>query len=172
MARKDLPEIWREKRSLYGPTREMHRLQHRIDQMFEDFFNLPSSTELFSSAPMLDEGFTPLCDCDETDTHYLLNFDLPGVKKDEVKIDLKDNQLSVSGERKSESKSKQGRERFYGSFYRSFTLPSNIDADKIEANFENGVLQVSIPKTEVSPGKQIPIKEGKMLTSKSEKETK
>jgi len=171
MVLKDLlPEIWRGKKSLYNPTREMHRLQHKIDQMFEDFFNMPSSSERFF--PELGEGYTPLYDCDETDTHYLLNFDLPGVKKDDVKIDLKDNQLSVSGERKGESKSRQGRERFYGSFYRSFTLPSNIDANKIEANFENGVLQISLPKTEISPGKQIPIKEGKLLESKSEKKTK
>jgi HSP20 family protein len=164
MAIKDLlPEIWHRKRSLYNPTREMHRLQHKIDQMFEDFFNMPFSSERFLSEPMLGEGYTPLCDCDETDTHYLLNFDLPGVKKDDVKIDFKDNQLTISGERKGESKSQQGRERFYGSFYRSFTLPSNINADKIQANFENGVLQISIPKIEISPGKQIPIKEGKLI---------
>lgn len=173
MTRKDLlPDIWRGKRSLYSPAREMHHLQHRIDQMFEDFFNMPYSSEHFLSEPMLAERYAPLCDCDETDTHYLLNFDLPGVKKDEVKIDFKENQLTVSGERKGESKSRHGRERFYGSFYRSFTLPSNIDADKIEANFENGVLQISIPKTEISLGKQIPVREGKLLESKSEKEKK
>lgn len=161
-----LPDVMHGKKSLYNPHREMHRLQHRIDRMFEDFFSTPFSSERFFLEPILNEGYTPLCDCDETDTHYLLNFDLPGVKKADVKIDFKDNQLSVSGERKGESKSGQGRERFYGSFYRSFTLPSNINADKIEANFENGVLQISIPKTEISSGKQIPIKEGKLLESK------
>lgn len=172
MASKDiLPVTWRGKQHLWDPTREMHRLQHQIDQMFEDFFNISSPSEQFFRESLQKQGFTPFCDTDETDSHYLLSFDLPGVKKNDVKIELTDNQLSIAGERKGESKRKESSERFYGSFYRSFTLPSNVDPDKIEASFEDGVLQISIPKTQISPGKQIPIKEGKLLSSKSEKGT-
>jgi HSP20 family protein len=145
MAHRNLPEVWHEKKSLYKPN--------RMDQIFEHFLS-----QHFFSEPLLRAEFTPLCDCDETDSNYLLNFDLPGVKNNDVKVEIKDNQLSVSGERKSESKNKEGYEKSYGSFYRSFTLPSNIDSDKIEAHFENGVLKVSIPKKEKSSGKQIPVK--------------
>lgn len=170
MASKDiLPVTWRGKQHLWDPNREMHRLQHRIDQMFEDFFNISNPSEQFFRDSLQTQGFTPFCDTDETDSHYLLSFDLPGVKKNDVKIELTDNQLSIAGERKGESKRKESSERFYGSFYRSFTLPSNVDPEKIEASFEDGVLQISIPKTQISPGKQIPIKEGKLLSSKSEK---
>jgi HSP20 family protein len=107
---------------------------------------------------------------DETNTHYLMSFDLPGVKKEDVKIDLQENQLIVSGERKEETQGQGGsRERFYGAFSRSFTLPQNVDASKVEANYENGVLQIALPKTAVTTtGKQIPIKEGKLISQKKE----
>lgn len=168
MAIKDfLPDIWCEKRT-YSPSRELERLHRSIDQMFEGFFNMPTARDFFSKSHM-DEEYIPMCDCDETDTNYLISFDLPGVKKEDVKIDLKDNQLTVSGERKGETKSKKARERFYGSFYRSFTLPSKVEADDVEAKFENGVLQISIPKTKSPPGKQIAIGEGNFQESKKEK---
>lgn len=156
-----LPERWRE-RTGGSSNKEMHHLRHRIDQMFEDFFNMP-----MRGSSMFEKGYAPFCDCEETSTHYLVSFDLPGVKKDDVKIDLNNNQLTISGERKS----RQGHESHYGSFYQSFTLPANIDPEQIEANFENGVLQIAIPKTKTSTGKQILIKEGKLLENK-EKEKK
>lgn len=169
-----LPEAWRGTRALSKPAREMHRLQHRIDQVFDEFFHTSFPKDLFMSEPLLRGEYLPVCDVDETETHFMLSFDLPGVKREDLKIDVHENQLSVSGERKEESKTRHSRERYFGSFFRSFTLPSNIDADGIEAQYENGELTISIPKKKVasSSGKQIPIKEGKSLESKSTKKVK
>ncbi|MGK5085489.1 Hsp20/alpha crystallin family protein [Bdellovibrionota bacterium FG-1] len=172
-----LPSAWRGERSVWNPMREMNRLQRRMDRMFQEFLPESFSSMTSPAGDLLsaDENieFTPACDIAETKSHYLVTFDLPGMKKSDVKIDLQDNQLTVSGERKHEThEEEQGRvsrERYYGAFCRAFTLPSKVNADKVEANYENGVLQIAIPKTEVSVGKQIPIKEGKLLESKATK---
>lgn len=172
-----VPRILRRNRDERNAWREMNRLQRRMDRMFGDFFSEPtfySEPTLFSPVndffPVQEElSFAPPCDVEETNSHYLLSFDLPGVKKEDMKIDLRDNQLTISGERKEETKGAVSRERYCGSFCRSFTLPANAKAEKIEANYQNGVLQVAIPKTEITVGKQIPIKEGKLLESKPEK---
>ena len=89
-------------------------------------------------------------------------FSLPGIEKEEVKVELKDNRLTVSGERKKETEEKNTRfhrvEHYYGNFSRSFMLPENIKSDAIEANFKNGVLTVAIPKAEAVQPKTIEIK--------------
>lgn len=169
-----LPNVWRNERTLWNPMREVSHLQRRIDQIFDEYLSEPFP-RLFRETPSLvefEEEFMPACDVNETDTHYLLSFDLPGVKKDEIKIEARDNQLIVSGERKKEqkeqAKGRMNQEKYYGSFMRTFTLPSDLDVNQVEANFENGVLQVALPKTEMNKGKQIPIKEGKVLTHKKE----
>jgi HSP20 family protein len=156
---------WHGNRNLSHATREMRQLHHRIDRLFDEFFNPSFSRDSYFLEPLFDESYTPVFDIDETDTHYLVNIDLPGVKKEDVKIEVRDNQLCISGERKEERKGRGGYERSYGSFCRSFTLPSNVNGDGIEANYENGVLQISVPKAKVASGKQIPIKEGKLLSN-------
>ncbi len=156
-----LPELWRGERGLWSPFREMSRLQRRMDRMFEEL-----------SLPEEEGGFAPACDVEETDTHFLVSFDLPGMRKEDVQIELQENQLIVSGERKQEKKEEAhgrlSRERYYGSFRRSFALPSGVAADKVEASYENGVLHIALPKTKAAVGKQIPIKE-KRTELKSEK---
>ena len=171
-----LPDLWRSDRNMWSPMREFGRLQRRFDRMLDELFNDPISSSWSSTRgymPTSEEEFAPACDIEETDSHYLLSFDLPGVKANEVKIDLKDNQLTLSGERKKErteeTKGRTTHERYYGSFIRTFTLPSNINPEKVEATCENGVLQVAIPKTTASVGKQIPVKEGKLIETKSSK---
>jgi HSP20 family protein len=170
-----LPDVWRGERGAWNPIREINRLQRSIDRIFNDFLTEPFTGGLGRELlPMGEEmGFTPACDVEETESHYLVSFDLPGMKKDEVRIELQDHQLVVSGERKQESKKEaQGRvsrERYYGAFRRSFMLPSDIKADQVEARYENGVLQISIPKGAVAAGKQIPIKEGKAIEAKGTK---
>lgn len=165
MATRNVPELWRSGGGFLSPLREMNRMQRRMDRIFDD---------LLSSFPMAmrptrditemeEEIFSPPCDVDETGTHYLMSFDLPGIRKEDLKIEVRDNQLMVSGMRKHEMKEEQANrlsmERFTGSFMRSFTLPSSVDPNRIEANYENGVLHVAIPKTEAMKGRTIQIKE-------------
>jgi HSP20 family protein len=109
-----------------------------------------------------DQAFDPACDIAETDEHYALSFDLPGLKKDEIKIELDNNVLSVSGERKREFVSDKNErvqrfERSYGFFKRSFNLPSTVDAEKVVAKYEDGVLSLTIPKSQAAKPRQISI---------------
>jgi HSP20 family protein len=110
--------------------------------------------------------FQPSCDIRETKDHYVVSMDMPGVKKDDVKIEIQSNQLLISGERRYSSKEEVGEstlrhERAYGKFERTFTLPSTINAEKIEAHYEDGVLSVALPKVEVATGRTIEIQTGK-----------
>lgn len=97
-------------------------------------------------------SFIPVVNNRETDEAYYVEIDLPGIKKEDISIDVKDNVLSISGERKVKEEVKEEdyykMESRYGKFLRSFTLPKNIDAEKINAKCENGVLEVVIPKYE------------------------
>ncbi len=124
-------------------------------------------------------GFQPSCDINEAKDHYLVSFDMPGVKKEDIKIEVQGNQLLISGERQRETK-EQGREttlhheRAYGKFERTFVLPASIDSEKIEAHYENGVLNVALPKVESAKGRIIQIQSGqdgflnRLLGSKKE----
>jgi HSP20 family protein len=100
-------------------------------------------------------GFTPLLDVRETDDEYLVMVDLPGVKSDDVNVEVNDQVLTVSGSRVPvETGESQLTERPYGSFVRSLTLPKGVDSDKIVAEFKDGVLELRIPKpAEVKPKK-------------------
>ncbi len=106
-------------------------------------------------------GFHPGVDIVEHDNKYEIRVDLPGMKKDEVNIELEDNTLSVSGERKTEKEDKNKRyhlvESRYGTFTRSFTLPRNINRDSINAKMQDGVLNISIEKSEDAVSRQIKI---------------
>ena len=111
-------------------------------------------------------GFDPPSEILEAKDHYLLNFDLPGMKKEEIKIETEQNTLSVSGERKRDAFAEKGQirqsfERSFGYFNKSFTLPSGVQAEQIEAHFENGVLSLYIPKLAAAQKKQIEIQSGK-----------
>lgn len=114
--------------------------------------------------------FQAACDLEETDTHYILSFDLPGVRENDLNIELNKNELTVSGERRYEKcdSERHFTERSYGRFARSFTLPSTIDPEKIEAHFNHGVLTVSLAKVEAAKPKKIEVKAGEPAM-KSEK---
>lgn len=105
--------------------------------------------------------FAPSCNVKENAKEYIVQFDIPGVKKDEIKIELDNNRLSVSGERKESKEEKDSKsyfsESYYGSFMRSFALPTAVDQSKVDASFENGVLTVKVPKTQASNVKEIKI---------------
>lgn len=114
-------------------------------------------------APAYDEReFNPSTELMETDEHYMMSIDLPGMKKDDIKIEVRDKMLTVSGERKRELNPEksyrfQRYERTYGFFKRSFTLPDSILTDQIEARYENGVLELYLPKVAAAQPRKIEI---------------
>lgn len=160
---RNLPDLWQSSSLFRAQRNPFRELQKQMDRVFDDF-SFPYEPDL-SKMTLTGPAFTPSCDVDETDTHYLMSFDLPGVKKDDIKVELRENQLTVSGERKEEreekNKNRTRSERFYGSFERSFTLPGSMKAEQIEANYSDGVLRLTVPKTEAAKTQQIKIGEGK-----------
>jgi len=141
--------------------------RHLSSEIMEDLFNdFDRVVNSFGSPTIANTvGFKPTCDISETDDHYLVSFDMPGVKKDDIKIEVQDNRLLISGERqrerKDENESTLRFERSYGKFERAFELPATINADKIEAQYENGVLNVALPKAESAKPRSIQIQSGK-----------
>jgi HSP20 family protein len=107
-------------------------------------------------------SWTPAVDIAEHDDEYLVKVELPGVNKDDVKLTLENNILTIRGEKKQEKETKKENyhrvERSYGSFQRSFTLPAAVKADKIDASYNDGILTVSLPKAEEAKPKQIEVK--------------
>jgi len=103
--------------------------------------------------------FSPAADVEETEKHYVLTLDVPGIDKKDIKIELKNDQLIVSGERKTEKKDKKQHyvERSYGKFERVWTLPDTTDTEKVEASYRDGVLEISVPKSEQKKAKVVPI---------------
>ena len=160
---KTLPSLF--ERSLGSPVtrspfRSLLNLQRRMDQLMNESF-----PEAWSEGSM-EAGFEPLCDVEEYPAHYQFSFDLPGINKENLSIEISaDNELKVKGERKAEKETKTGsiqqKERMWGAFERSFLLPKSVKADQIEAQYRDGVLLVTVPKSEPSQSKQIKITEGK-----------
>ena len=123
--------------------------------------------DTFIRGDLVDEGtlgsaWSPAVDILEQDDSFVLEAELPGLKKDDVKISVQDNILTLRGEKKDEQKeSKKGYLRIetnYGSFTRSFTLPTTINSSKIEAEFKDGILKIQIPKAEEAKSKMIEVK--------------
>lgn len=175
MPTRNLTNVSRNKEKM-NPLREINRLQGRIDRVFDEFLTSPLSSLVQPGRNMfeLEESvFAPPTDLEETDSHYLVSLDIPGVKKADVKIEVKDNQLLVSGEKQEEHKEEHGNvlsmERYQGSFVRSFILPSNVNSDKIEASYQDGVLRIAIPKAEASKPKLVQIKGNEEKEGKVEK---
>lgn len=148
-----------------------------MGDVFEDFDRIVDTFLRPTYANTM--NFLPSCDVNETKDHYLVSFDMPGVKKEDIKIEVLGNELVISGDRQREIKDQNGEstlrvERSYGKFERTFTLPTTIAADKIEAHYENGVLNVALPKAEAAKARTIQIQTGqegllsKLLGSKKE----
>lgn len=113
-------------------------------------------------APGFGTGWAPAVDVEETKDDYILRAEMPGLKKEDVRISLTENILTISGEKKMDSRTDDKRyhrlERAYGSFQRSFSLPAPIKADRISAGFKEGMLEVRVPKSEEAKPKEIEIK--------------
>jgi HSP20 family protein len=132
----------------WEPAREVRSIQHDINRLFGSFFDSPTRT-VDGSAP---RRWFPALDVVEDGDHYVLRADLPGLSEDEVKVEVEDRVLTISGERKSEREERKDGyyrlERASGTFSRSLRLPEGVDADGIEARFDKGVLEVRVPKPE------------------------
>lgn len=141
----------------WNPMREVPTLQNRINRMFDDFFPETHSVNRNVGGA----NWYPVVDIYETEESTVIKADLPGITKENIKINVEDNILSLTGERTYEEEVEKEnfyrRERAYGTFKREFTLPSTVDHEKIKADFKDGVLKIEIPKPEEKKPKEISI---------------
>ena len=137
----------------WDPFRDMVTLREKMNRMFEDVFSGRTEDREIQAGT-----WAPSVDIFETENELVLTAEIPGIDEKDVEIKVEDNTLSIRGERKFEKETKEENfhriERSYGSFYRAFTLPSSVDPERIQAEQENGVLKISMPKRqELKPRK-------------------
>ena len=141
----------------WEPLRELASLQNEMNRLFGTVFDAPPTGGNGNTL----RRWMPAMDLVETDDHFVLRADLPGLAEEDVTIEVEDNVLTVSGERKAEhTDSKEGYhrvERAFGHFSRSLTLPEGVNPEAVKANFDRGVLEVSIPKPEQRKPRKISI---------------
>ena len=143
--------------AIWKPFRDLVRLQKEMDSMFDEFFDRkPFHREL------AEFDWYPQVDVSENEKEIKVKADLPGMKQEDIDINIDANVLTIKGERKKEEETKEENyhrsERSYGSFQRLFTLPPNLDTDNAKATFKQGVLTLTIPKFEkTEKGKKINI---------------
>ncbi len=141
----------------WDPFRNMTTLQDRINRVFDETVN--KSKDYNDDVSKCD--WRPVVDIYDSEKAIVINAELPGVTKENITLGVKENILTLKGERKSEAEAKKENyyrmERCYGAFERAFTLPSAIDPQKIKANFKDGVLKIEIPKPEEKRPKQVTI---------------
>ena len=130
----------------------------------DDFFNTP---DLFRAFPTQVSRFSPAVDITEEPDALVLKAELPGLKPEDIEIEVQNNVLVLKGEHKAEkAEEREGyhvRERRHGTFTRSFMLPETVRTDAIEASLENGVLSVRLPKVEQPKPQRIPVKAGSLV---------
>ena len=137
----------------WDPFRDMVTLREKMNRLFEDVFTgQREGKELVAST------WAPAVDIFETENDLVMTAEVPGIDEKDIEIKIEDNTLILKGARKFEKETKEENyhriERSYGSFYRAFTLPNSIDPEKIQAEHENGVLKITMPKrTELKPRK-------------------
>ena len=139
-----------------APWSALQDLETEMSRLFGDFgrdWNWPERT------------WMPSADLRETEDHYIMELDIPGMNKEDLDITAIDNVLTVKGERKHEHKEGEGEnggyrrfERRYGRFERSFEIPGGFDSEKVEAHYEDGVLRIMLPKREETKPRHIDVK--------------
>jgi HSP20 family protein len=147
---------WRSGKGLI-PWRPFRELEN-IEQHFEDVFDRSWLPAVWRRIPSLEMGWAPAVEVFEKEGKFVVKAELPGIKEEDMDISVVDNTLTIKGEKKTESEVKEEDyyccECSYGSFSRSIALPSNVDAKKIAASYEDGILEISLPKaSEVKPKK-------------------
>ncbi|MBW2606820.1 MAG: Hsp20/alpha crystallin family protein [Deltaproteobacteria bacterium] len=142
----------------WDPFRNVAALQDRINRIFDESFSRTADLEDDISM----SAWKPSVDIYETDEAIILKAELPGIKKEDVSVEVKDNILTLKGERAEEKEIKEKnyyrKERAFGTFNRAFNLQHRIQPDKIKARFKDGVLEIEIPKPEEEKPKQITVK--------------
>ena len=141
----------------WNPWREMNTLQNRLNHMLADsFFQTGRSDDDMSLGT-----WHPVVDMYDEDDKIVIKAELPGMDKKDIAIDVKDRVLTLSGERDTDNEVKEEkyyrRERVYGKFQRAFSLPADVDSDKIKADFKEGLLKIEVPKPEKQKPKQITV---------------
>jgi HSP20 family protein len=155
----------------YDPFRELRSLQDEMTRLFTGVAPAGAGRE-----DMMNGAWSPRVDIFENKDHLVLEAELPGMNRDDFELSFENNVLTLSGERKFEKKTDEGNyhrvERSYGSFTRSFTLPQTVTADGAKAEFNNGVLHVSLPKREETKARKIEIAGGDTQPKTIEAENK
>jgi HSP20 family protein len=143
----------------WEPVRELNTIQSEMNRLFNTFFEASGPGNSGGSSTL--RRWIPPMDLVETEDDFVLRADLPGLSENDVNIELEDNVLTVSGERKAEHEErKEGYyrvERASGAFSRSLTLPEGVDPDSVKAGFDKGVLEVRIPKPEQRKPRKVAI---------------
>ena len=139
--------------SIWEPFRDLVSMRADMDRLFSSFFGrLPEDTDGF---------WSPALDIEENNGNLIVKAEIPGMKKDDIKVSVHNNVLSITGERKQEKETKNKTihriERSYGRFSRAITLPSEVDEDKVKASYKDGVLNITLPKPESMKPKQIEV---------------
>lgn len=140
----------------WDPFRDLVTLREKMNRLFED-----AVTARGEEKDMISSTWAPSVDIFETENALVLTAEVPGVDEDNIEIKIEDNTLSLKGERKFEKETHEENyhriERSYGSFYRSFTIPRQVDQEKIKAEHDNGVLRITMPKKTESKPKTIKV---------------
>mgnify|MGYP001050160477 CR=1 FL=1 len=139
----------------WKPFRELERMRGEMDRLWDSFFEGRPRVREFS-------GWFPSVDISETKNDLIVKAELPGMDPKDINISLNDGQLTIKGEKKHEKEEKEENchfiERSYGSFTRSVLLPKEVQRDKITASYKNGVLKVTLPKSEEAKKKEVKVK--------------
>jgi HSP20 family protein len=150
----------------WEPFRDLVSVQRDFDRLFREAFS-----PQFAEAELSTRSWAPPVDIYETDNDIVLKAELPGVDPKDVEVRVEDNNLYLKGERKFEKEVKEQNyhriERSYGSFARSFSLPSSISADKVKAEFNDGLLTITMPKREEAKPKTVKVDVAKSEPAKS-----
>jgi len=164
MAKKSfLPSIWR--RGEVARREEdfpFYSLQREMNRLFDNFFQ-GYDVEPFRLMEERFAGFTPTIDVREDDDAFTVKAEIPGINEKDIEVQVTDDTITITGEKKEEQEAKDKdyycMERSYGSFRRTIRLPKGIECEKVEASFKNGVLTITLPKTEEAQAKakKIPI---------------
>jgi HSP20 family protein len=151
----------------WDPFREVVSLQNRLNSLFQDYGRGQSQDEVLSAA-----SFAPPVDIYEDEHKLALKLEVPGVRQDDLDIQVEGRTLTVRGERKFDSEEKQENfhrvEHRYGTFARSFTLPNTVDAENVKATYDAGVLQLEFPKKAEAKPRQIKIGVGSATTDQKQ----